>query len=343
LKSPEILKLVASTVIGVLLLFGMFWYIGFNEFVATVRSLEINWVILSIVAMVLMYLMRGLRWQLLLKPVKGSTSLFNILAITIVGFFANTIVPIRLGELLRGFLLREKEGIKFFEGFSSIACERLLDLLGIAVLGIMATFTLPSNRSYPSWFLDSLRLVAFLMIAAILCLLVGVRKEEKMLKLLRKITLKIPGLSEKWKERILGFVKSLIAGFRGVGSRPISFIFILIMSGLIWITMTIVFYSLFLAFNFDIAWSMVLLGCMLIQLSFIFPAGPGRVGTYEAAWTIVFVGGLGFTLKNILPIAIVSNLIRLFVTASLGCICTVWLGLSFKHDILSLHKEFMDT
>jgi len=100
-----------------------------------------------------------------------------------------------------------------------------------------------------------------------------------------------------------------------------------------------VIYSHFQAFNFNIAWSMVLLGSMLIQLSFSFPAAPGRIGTYEAAWTLVFVGGLGFTVKNILPIAIIGHLLRLFVTASLGCICTAWLGLSFKHDILGLRKK----
>jgi hypothetical protein len=340
MKNQEIFKLVASSVIGVLLLFGIFWYMEFDEFATAVKSLQINWVILSVVAMVSIYFMRSLRWQLLLKPVKGSTNLSNILAITIVGLFVNALIPIRIGEFLRAFLLREREGIKFFAGFSSIVSERIFDLLGIAVLGIMATFTLPSNRSYPSWFLGSLRFVALLMITAILCLLIGVKNEEKTLNLLRKVTLKIPGLSEKWKEKILGFVKSLIAGFKGVASRPVSFMFILIMSGLIWITMTIVFYSLFLAFNLSITWSMILLGCMLIQLSLIFPAAPGRVGTYEAAWTLVFVAGLGFTLENILPIAIISHLLRLFVIASLGCISTVWLGLNFKRDILGLRKNW---
>jgi uncharacterized membrane protein YbhN (UPF0104 family) len=99
-----------------------------------------------------------------------------------------------------------------------------------------------------------------------------------MLNLLRKITLKIPGLSKKWKEKILGFAKSLLSGTKGISVYPISSVFILILSVFIWITMTIVFYSLFLAFNFNIAWSTVVLGCMLIQLSFIFRQPPGVLG-----------------------------------------------------------------
>jgi hypothetical protein len=165
LKKQEIFRLAAFLVIGVSLLSGMFWYIEFNEFVTAIGNLQISWIIISVVAMVSIYLMRSLRWQLLLKPVKDSTSLFNILAITVVGFFVNAIIPIRTGEIFRAFFLREKEGIRFLEGFSSIVSERILDVLGIVVLGIMATFTLPGNQSYPLWFLESLKYVGLLIIA----------------------------------------------------------------------------------------------------------------------------------------------------------------------------------
>jgi predicted Kef-type K+ transport protein len=57
---------------------------------------------------------------------------------------------------------------------------------------------------------------------------------------------------------------------------------------------------------------------------------------------LVFVVGLGFTLKNILPIAVVSHLLRLFVTMSSGSISAVWLGLSFKHGIVGLRGKLSE-
>jgi hypothetical protein len=52
----------------------------------------------------------------------------------------NTLVPIRLEEFVRAYILCEKEGTGFASGFSSIVVERTLDLIGLLSIGIVTMF-----------------------------------------------------------------------------------------------------------------------------------------------------------------------------------------------------------
>ena len=58
----------------------------------------------------LTYLLRALRWQFLLRPI-GPTRLRVAFRTTVIGFAANTILPARVGEFVRPYLLARSEGL----------------------------------------------------------------------------------------------------------------------------------------------------------------------------------------------------------------------------------------
>ena len=78
---------------------------------------------------------RAWRWQFLLSPL-GRVSYRHALAYTCVGYFANTLLPMRLGEVARAYLAASALRLPRLATLGSIVVERLTD--GITILVIAA-------------------------------------------------------------------------------------------------------------------------------------------------------------------------------------------------------------
>jgi glycosyltransferase 2 family protein len=88
----------------------------------------------------LTYLLRAIRWQLLLRPI-GATRLKVAFRTTVIGFAANTVLPARVGEIVRPYLLARSEGLSVPAAFTTIILERLLDFVTVLVLfGVFVVF-----------------------------------------------------------------------------------------------------------------------------------------------------------------------------------------------------------
>jgi uncharacterized membrane protein YbhN (UPF0104 family) len=72
------------------------------------------------------HVLRVLRLRLLL----GRTIPFGrLMSLTSAGYLAIHVVPLRMGEFVRPYLLQQKEGVPFGEGLAAVFLERLLDML----------------------------------------------------------------------------------------------------------------------------------------------------------------------------------------------------------------------
>jgi glycosyltransferase 2 family protein len=74
------------------------------------------------------YFIQGVRWKLLLTPF-GRVRLIRSARAVFAGLFANLVLPLRPGELLRSVLLSGWECIKFGRVLGSVGVERLIDLV----------------------------------------------------------------------------------------------------------------------------------------------------------------------------------------------------------------------
>lgn len=84
-------------------------------------------------SLLIVHWFRAWRWIYLLRPVaKVSTS--RIIAYAWVGFFAIMMLPLRMGEVVRPILLRREGRISGSAAMGTIAAERVLDGLYVALL-----------------------------------------------------------------------------------------------------------------------------------------------------------------------------------------------------------------
>lgn len=105
-------------------------------------------VIFLLAAFVIYYLsfpLRALRWRILLENVGYTKAngvelpkFWKLVEIIFISWFANAIVPAKLGDLYRAYLLRQEAGVSATRTFGTVLAERLLDLIVLLLLFIPA-------------------------------------------------------------------------------------------------------------------------------------------------------------------------------------------------------------
>ena len=131
-----------------------------------VSHLDWRWIALAVACDVASYVCQGFRWRLLLKP-QGELSTLRATQAIYAGLFTNEILPMRLGELVRAWLVSRWTAVRFAAIIPSMVAERLFDALWLAIgVGLTAlAVPLPKNLLYAA---DVLGIVVVLGTAAIL-------------------------------------------------------------------------------------------------------------------------------------------------------------------------------
>ena len=108
--------------------------VSWRDLGSEIRHLDWRWVAVGAVADVLAYLVQGWRWSLVLRPV-SPVSVWTSTRAILVGLFANEVLPLRAGELIRCFLQARWTEIPVSVTFASALIERIYDGL-VLVAGL---------------------------------------------------------------------------------------------------------------------------------------------------------------------------------------------------------------
>ena len=97
------------------------------------RGARLDLLVAATVLTVVTFVIRAERWQYLLEPL-GRTRFGSAFRATVIGFAASSVLPGRVGELLRPYLLARREGLSATATFATIIVERVFDLLAVLLL-----------------------------------------------------------------------------------------------------------------------------------------------------------------------------------------------------------------
>lgn len=87
------------------------------------------------------FVVRALRWKVLLAPVRADTPLRSRFAAVSIGFMANNVLPARVGEFARAYALSRLEPISASAAFGSLVVERFLDGVVLLLLLVLPTLS----------------------------------------------------------------------------------------------------------------------------------------------------------------------------------------------------------
>lgn len=335
------IRIGVSLVVGILLLIALIWWTGIDKIGAVIGSASPLWLAAAATVILPAYILKAIRWKLLLLSVKKNVRVRNTFWSTALGNMVNTLIPIRLGEFARAYILGEKERTGFAPCFSSIVVERTLDLIGLLSIGVVTMLMVSAQTSLSSLVANIFTAVAALIAAILAVIIVGIKKEDLIIRILTQVTSKIP-LIKKYTKRITDFASSLIKGLQGLSQNPKMLIANLSLTWIAWLIHTSAIYLTFMAFNYPISFVAATLGGVLMSLSHILPATPGYVGSYEAFWVLIFTL-LGVTETDVLvAMGVISHLIGVLPVVIVGCVSVIWLGASFE-EIFTFKRYSADT
>lgn len=244
-----------------------------------------NWILLlglSVPAYLLAVWLRALRWRHLtdpIQPIPGSP-LFRAVA---VGFMANNIFPLRMGEVIRSWYLSRETGAPPAAIFGTVILERVVDTVTvIALAALVLSFSGGGGDGFLARGAVLLIPVALAPLAALI--------------LLRVAPAKVIGLAgwllSPLPERFGSYVTGALARFgEGLGALKggVHLVWIAFYSIAIWLFASTIpvlagFWSLGIEFGSDFetlraAW----ITLAAVGMAVAIPSAPGFFGTYHAA------------------------------------------------------------
>jgi len=113
-------------------------------FLATFYRVNWIWMAASILLMLLTYVGRALRWEVMLRPLGTRVSLRQLTYDTAIGFTAVVLLG-RPGELVRPYLISLSSGVPFSSQMAAWLLERMLDLLVVLLLFGFGLTRIPSH------------------------------------------------------------------------------------------------------------------------------------------------------------------------------------------------------
>ncbi|HEX9019205.1 MAG TPA: lysylphosphatidylglycerol synthase transmembrane domain-containing protein, partial [Anaerolineaceae bacterium] len=153
----SILRWLPGLVVTILAFWLLSRAIDWNSFLSALTAVPLGTLALTVVIYLVAMVVRALAWQFLLQRKAAAGQV--VLALN-EGYFFNNILPFRIGELARAFLLGRRSRLGMFRVLPTIVVERSYDLLIAAGL-LLSTLPLALK-------LDWARPVALLVLAVIL-------------------------------------------------------------------------------------------------------------------------------------------------------------------------------
>jgi len=256
------------------------------------------------------YLLRAARWRAIILPSK-ELSTGRLFPPLIIGFAVNNLLPARVGEFARAYLLGEKEGISKSLSFATVVVERVLD--GFTL--IAALFLVSTLFALPGWGrkMGLLSLTFFGGALAFLFLLLYGREQAS--RLVKRLTNPL-GLAD----RATQVADSFVDGMEALRRRHLIPSLVLL-SALVWACETTSYLFLTLAFPISLSPLSRVVAALFVMvaanLGVLIPSSPGYIGTFHffaMSALVVF----GVARETALSYAVVSHGMQYLLITGLG-------------------------
>lgn len=139
----RVLRYCLPFVLGGVILYWMYHDLDWATFAGALRQTRWFWLILSFVPGIVAQMLRGMRWQLALRPLGERPALGDCIWAVFMSYGVSLVVP-RMGEVARCGILRRYDGTNFARSLGTVVTERLVDIVVLLVLiGIVFLVQIP--------------------------------------------------------------------------------------------------------------------------------------------------------------------------------------------------------
>lgn len=280
-------RALASLLLTAMLLVVFLLRAPLGEVAAALAGIRPAWIAAAVGLALLSYILRALRWGVILRPLGPPPPPVTLIGSTAAGFAASTLLPARAGEVVRGLVIAARTGLPAAGTLASIVTERLVDLATVLVLFAGAA-ALAGGRVAPAvvrLLIPAAGLAAAgLAVGLAVVWLVLLRRESAVSRLSRLAPLRL-------RERFVTLLHHVMDGL-AVLRNPGSWWRLGIWSLLVWLAATS--HLIVLAHGFGIPLDLVQgLLVMTVSIVGLSVPTPGGVGGFHAATQFALINLLG--------------------------------------------------
>jgi uncharacterized protein (TIRG00374 family) len=259
----------------------LFRKIDFNQLWSALVRVDYRYILLAVVCTFISYFLRAVRWHYLLIPEKN-IPLSSLYPATIIGYMANNLLPARLGEFVRAFVLAQREGLQTPTVFASLVIDRLFDGFTVMLILLITLFTLrlPQGLSEAENVLRTGGIVTFILYAAVVAFLILLKRQT--MRTLTWTGVLLKPFPQKLSDRVIPLLGSFIGGIR-MSSKGGHIAAVLIYSLAVWLFCVIPVDLVLQGFGIHLPITAAMFILVLLVFAVMVPASPGFIGTYHYA------------------------------------------------------------
>jgi hypothetical protein len=247
--------------------------------------------------------LRGWRYHSILTSLNYNVGITVSTACIFVSQTVNLIIPARLGDFVRVFILKHEFNTTYSEGVSSLVVERVFDIVTVALLGALSLFFV---LNAPAWFTTLIIVpLAACILFFVFLLFIGKFSSEN------KYIVIILNMLHEIKRASLSIRSITVLGASSI---------------IIWLLDILVCYAVVCMFEQQVSFALIVLAVVIGNLVKAVPLTPGGMGTYEASLAVTFglAGGVSATVAIL--VAVIDHLIKNLVTLAGGVVSIYYFG-----------------
>lgn len=279
------------------------------------------WLIPATAVLFVAISVRCLRWSILMRPV-AKMSPWSLMPYAIIGYMANNLLPARAGEVVRAYVLGERERVSRLGTLGTIAVERLFDgsalVLMLLISGAFVGFEDPRLRT-----IAIASTIIFL--AAFTFFYLLTLSEDRAQRILHRFIRLLP---DRFEPQVEALTESLVSSLRSVHDwRSLSLVALL--SGLAWTVEAASYAVIGQGFDLGVSFGHYCLLLAAANLAIIIPTFFGGTGPFEWAAKLVLVGA-GVSEGVAGAYSVIAHAVILVPTTIIGLLLLWSFGISFR-------------
>lgn len=323
---PVVLRVAGGLCVGAVLLVAFLQLVNVSAVLAHLEHLNVALALLCGVPFLGAYVVRAMRWRVLLRPYE--VSIARAAAIYQVATFINWLLPIRGGELAKPLLLRRTNGIPVSRSLATVSMDKAMDLLPAVALVALLPFA-GLHLGHLLWLLLLLALLA-VALAWVALALVAWRRERALSVLTRPLAKVLP---EAARERVEPFITQFVDTLLALIRKP-RVMFVAAAYTAAAVALDALFCLLaFRAVGVSVTLPVVLFGYTFFNLAFILPTPPGQVGSNELVGLLLFSGVLGVESSGVGAMFLFSHPWTAVLMTLSGLFCLSAMGLTLRRTL----------
>jgi glycosyltransferase 2 family protein len=237
-----------------------------------VRTMRWGWIAAGLALDTLSYAVRSGRWALLFRPL-GHLPFGRIFEANYAGLFLNEVLPMRIGEAARAFLIARRLRVEVARVVPSMVLERIFEGLWLALAAGLVGIVVPIPKKLAR---EADIFGAALLVLTGIFIVYSIRRPKEPAARSEDASSPRP----RWKARIESVLSVLGEGFREIGlDRTVGLAFLLTLP--YFLLQGLAFWSLLIAYRISIPLGAGLAVFLIVHLGTSLPGAPANVGPYQ--------------------------------------------------------------